>query len=185
MKYPENPQFHATVDGKTKELTSAQIDYNGVRVEVKTVDSQLDFLHNWDVSREILENESEELGAPKARFIPFYSVDFKNLEKIVGEKPKATRFDDPFNELDEDLLDINKVNLSNADARRNVSGKIVKYARWFRADQRKILEDFLKRCTTYESIASQVEAAESEPYHPDSFKPKTGYRPMGIFTKNR
>jgi hypothetical protein len=183
VKYPEKPQFHATVDAKTKELTSARIEYNGVRVEVKTVDSQLDFLHNWDVSREILENESEELGAPKARFVPFYSVDFKNLEKRVGEKPKATKFDDPFNELDEDLLDINKVNLGNADTRRYISDKIVKYATWFRADQRKILEDILKRCTTYKSLAAAEEAAKSETYNPNSFKPKTGYRPMGIFIK--
>lgn len=164
MKYPETPRFHATVDRDTKELTSAQIDYNGVRVEVKTVPSQLDLPFDWDSGL-------------------LHSVDFKSLEQIVGGKPKVTDFEDPYNELGEDLLDIRKINLRNADALRYVTSKITKYATWFNAEQKKKLEGLLKRCTTYKSIAADEEAAKSEPYHPDSFQPRRTYRPTGVFIK--
>ena len=187
LKYPETPIFHATVDGKTNQLTAAEIDYNGVRVRVNTLPSQLDFLSNWAASRDVLESESEEFGTPKAKFSPLYVVEFNKLEERLDGTPEETSFMTERNRLkyEDDCCHLDKVNLRNRGARRFVVQIITEYATWFNDLEKTRLEGLLEKCATYKSIASQAKAARSETFSPYAFTPRKTYQPTGLFTKNR
>ena len=128
MKYPETPRVHIRNE---KDGRYIQINYNGLRLEISPVQSNL-----------------RENGKT-------HSVTFAGIEEKLGEKPALTSFEVFKNreQYQKDCSRLKKINLRAGGARRYAIKVVTAYATWFGDAEKRRLDDLIRKYIEPEPVS--------------------------------